>query len=64
MEKTKVLRDAVEAIEEDVRERRYLLEQKIKKMEEMKDLRDQEKIVDRKAHEEEMMMRKEVEIRK
>ena len=33
-------------------------------MEEMKDLRDQEKIVDSKAHEEEMMMRKEVEIRK
>ena len=27
MEKTKDLRDAVEAIEEDVRERRYLLEQ-------------------------------------
>ena len=29
MEKTKDLRDAVEAIEEDVRERRYLFEQKI-----------------------------------
>ena len=65
MEKTKDLRDAVEAIEEDVRERRYLLEQKLRKMEEMKDLREQEKVVDRKAHEQEMMMRKEeVEIRK
>ena len=65
MEKTKDLRDAVEAIEEDVRERRYLLEQKLRKMEEMKDLREQEKVVDRKVHEQEMMMRKEeVEIRK
>ena len=63
MKRTKDLRYAVEAIEEDVCERRYL-EQKIKKMEEMKDLREQEKIVDRKAHEQEMMMRKELEIRK